>query len=523
MRCKKCDYRLWNLTSRVCPECGTPFKPSDHEFRFNSVQFRCPHCDQAYYGMGEKGHLTPVEFECASCGRRIHMDEMVLLPTAGVEEEQTRVDVMPWLERKRRGALWPWFSTIKMALVQPQRLMQLVPLEGSLGQALWFATFTNTLIVLVGGGFIALIPLAIGLVSSFRGGGAAAAGAVAGLAGAVIVALLVIFLGLLLWGAIAHALLRLTGRVQHSLRRTYQALCFSSGANIFSGIPCLGFYFGWIWWMVSAILMLTEGQRVHGARASFAVLPLPLLGIAAFIGLWVWGISTSMSVASAGMGGGATQSVLMGLSDYRLQSGNRWPGHAIELVAEEHITAFDLVATGSDTQEKDVPVSDTTLDRFIERDLDEQMEAAQAVGEALPDDVIAHRLGDFVFTYHGIDPDTADSGLWLLIMSFDPASMPKGSQVTTEAAVGSARFVTASGVQMAFIAGLADDSTKVILPQQLPAELTAQNALRARHGLAPLPDPSTVPHGKPATASAASPPAPQDHDARDINEEDDSE
>lgn len=66
MRCKKCDYRLWNLPSRVCPECGQPFRPSEFEFPVNSVQFRCPHCNQSYYGTGEKGHLVPIEFECVS-------------------------------------------------------------------------------------------------------------------------------------------------------------------------------------------------------------------------------------------------------------------------------------------------------------------------------------------------------------------------------------------------------------------------------------------------------------------------
>lgn len=27
MRCKRCDYPLWNLRDRKCPECGKPFAP----------------------------------------------------------------------------------------------------------------------------------------------------------------------------------------------------------------------------------------------------------------------------------------------------------------------------------------------------------------------------------------------------------------------------------------------------------------------------------------------------------------
>ncbi len=139
MRCKKCDYRLWNLPSRVCPECGQPFRPSEFEFPINSVQFRCPHCNQSYYGTGEKGHLVPIELECVSCHRHIHMDEMVLLPTEGIEEEQTKVDTMPWLERDKRGAVRAWFASVRMALVTPGRLIHTVPESTPVSSAVWFA------------------------------------------------------------------------------------------------------------------------------------------------------------------------------------------------------------------------------------------------------------------------------------------------------------------------------------------------------------------------------------------------
>ena len=80
MQCKSCEYPLWNLKARQCPECGTPFTPSEFEFVINSVRYCCPHCNQAYYGTSEKGHLVPSEFDCVTCGRHLTMDEMVLLP-----------------------------------------------------------------------------------------------------------------------------------------------------------------------------------------------------------------------------------------------------------------------------------------------------------------------------------------------------------------------------------------------------------------------------------------------------------
>ncbi len=113
MRCLQCDYTLWNLTARNCPECGASFAPSDYDFVVNSVRFCCPHCDQSYYGTGEKGHLHPNEFDCVGCGQHVHMDEMVLRPAEGLEEEQTQVDRMPWLERREHGPIRSWFSMIR--------------------------------------------------------------------------------------------------------------------------------------------------------------------------------------------------------------------------------------------------------------------------------------------------------------------------------------------------------------------------------------------------------------------------
>src|SRR4051812_7864561 len=101
MRCPGCDYPLWNLPTRQCPECGRPFLPSEFDFVANSVRFCCPHCPQEYYGPGPRGPLVPDRFACVRCGHHIGMDQMTLLPTAGVAEEQTRTDTVPWLERRK--------------------------------------------------------------------------------------------------------------------------------------------------------------------------------------------------------------------------------------------------------------------------------------------------------------------------------------------------------------------------------------------------------------------------------------
>src|SRR5688500_7671887 len=105
MRCKSCDYSLWNLKARECPECGAGFVPSDFEFVPGAVRFCCPKCDQEYYGNGAKGHITPRQFTCVTCASVVDLDEMILRPRDGIEEPQTLPGVMPWLERKKRGRI----------------------------------------------------------------------------------------------------------------------------------------------------------------------------------------------------------------------------------------------------------------------------------------------------------------------------------------------------------------------------------------------------------------------------------
>ena len=486
MRCRKCDYRLWNLRSRQCPECGTPFVPSQYEFVPNSVEFRCPHCDQAYVGTDPNGHLVPAAFECVSCGRHIHMDEMVLLPAAGIEEEQTQTDRMPWLERKKRGFFRSWFSTIGRSMITPGRLMRSVPAGSSVASAWWFAIWTNTLILLVS--LAPLVILQIAMVAQFTGGGGPPKGAFGAVLAAMLIMLLVgMIVGIAVWGCITHGLLRLTGPTFTTLGGTYQAICYSSGAFAPTAIPCLGFYFGWIWWIVSAVLMVKQAQRVQGWRAALAVLTFPALLIFTIVGFYV--VMIVMVFSSTGPFASApltpsteTQIVLDAVLDYAEEHAGRGPDHAIELVSAGYLTVHDLVALDSDTYVENVSVAGVTLDRFSTLPAKRRGQVTRAAIDALPEGTIAHRLGDFVFTHHGIDLADPPPELWLVIMSPDPeANAPRAADPL-------------------LTIGCADGGVRTIPRARLTASLAEQNDLRARHGLAPLPDPATVTHARPAVA-----------------------
>ncbi len=93
--------------------------------------------------------------------------------------------------------------------------------------------------------------------------------------------------------------------------------------------------------------------------------------------------------------------------------------------------------------------------------------------------LVFHRLGDFVFTYHGTS-GAWDRQLWSVVMLADPDvnGPPKGTDLV--------------------VIGTANMGVTQTTAAELPALLKEQNAYRATLGLEPLPDPATVTHGRPA-------------------------
>lgn len=480
MRCRVCDYRLWNLHARRCPECGTEFLPSTYDFVPGSVQFCCPHCDRTYYGTDHRGHLVPRAFTCAGCGQAIDMDAMVLRPTEGVAEERTQALKMPWLDAGHRARRMAWLGTVGMALVKPHKLMRALPTDSRVGPAWGFAILTALAIA----GVVTLPLLVIAAIGAILGNPADIGFLVA--IGAILTGgTAVILLAILLWGLLAHAILRATGPTFRGMGRTYEALCYASGANVVSAVPCLGLYVGWLWWVVSAVIALKEGQRVHVGRAALAIIPPPVLALGTFIGLYIWlvlTVMTSLKTTLANPPGLAPTAgnVVAALRTYAYEHDGEFPQHAVQLLADEYATPGDFLGTGAPTQLADIAVGDLTLADWATLTPEERIAVAEDVAADLPEGTSAYRVGDYVFTCPGMNLNTADPELWLFIDS-----------------LGSGTTATPGAAPLIHVVGKADGSTATFIgPNALP--LTEQNRLRARNGLPPLPDPATVTPDSPA-------------------------
>jgi hypothetical protein len=300
----------------------------------------------------------------------------------------------------------------------------------------------------------------------------------------------------LVWGATAHVLLSWTASPAGPMRRTFQAILFSAGAVTATIVPCVGWYFGWIWWPVSAVLMVREAQRVSGGKAAFAVLAWPvvslILGAFAYVAFIVAAVMAPRAFALTPTL--EIQRVSTALLSYTAANQGAYPAHAVELVGDSHLIGGDLVSFNSMTTTDDVPIANATLTQYdaaraaAQRALDNQAAAA------LPKDVVAHRVGDFVFCYHGLTPTTTfpagtvPSSPWIVIQWPDPATnpAPRGNDIIA--------------------IGRADSSTQNIPFANFAGALTAENARRTTIGLPPIPFPQTVTHIAPAAASSSADP-----------------
>lgn len=138
MRCHRCDYPLWAVEARACPECGEAFRPSDYQFAVGSVRFECPHCRTAYFGTSSEGHLEPRAFECVGCHRPIEMDAMVVMPVGAVDVASELVKPTIWEQPEHPGG-WRWWMTARQLLFAPGTFGRLIRRTGPTRPAWRFA------------------------------------------------------------------------------------------------------------------------------------------------------------------------------------------------------------------------------------------------------------------------------------------------------------------------------------------------------------------------------------------------
>ncbi len=206
------------------------------------------------------------------------------------------------------------------------------------------------------------------------------------------------------------------------------------------------------------------------------------IGLAILVGvlLVLQGITIYRLRASSPIEISETAAVLRDVESYAKKNDGRAPRHAIEHGYTELPRSGDFIASGSATKPAAIPMGESTLAQFEVQSPDQRIALAGELIEALDPNIIAHRFGDYVFTYHGMDFNHADPALWIVIRWPDPGQNPSLQ------------------ARDPIYIGLADGRIQQVTLADFRGELSDQNTLRATHDLPPLPDPSIITHESPA-------------------------
>ena len=518
MNCRTCNYALWNIAPGPCPECGTSFAPSEFRFLPGAVQFHCPRCKQQYFGTDEAGLLVPPSFICVKCAEPVELDQMSVSPAQGVDERETVGILVPWMQNSL-GFTSRWSRTLHESLLNPVRLGKGIQPDDS-HRKVWYFAILNclsfTLISYLSHAFL------LGVVLSFAAPGgmppAAAGGAVLGLGVLFGAAGLVVYpIYILVWGVCTHLCLKV-GRTKpaFSLKQTYAAICYSSGASVVNIIPCLGLYhgIGMLWWVVSSIFVLRHAQRVPIHKAVVASLLPPLLIVITCFGGYVGVIAYAINSMKSSL---AASSVSTGdITDHAqvnqlltalvtdAERSRKWPNHIAELAFKSGVTSATFTLAGSGTFKDGLPLLDSTLEQavMLPPTAEKRMQQRLTVLQVPP----VYRFGDYIFCYSGLAPQTRKSqpGVWLLFSFPDSAAARNPF-----APLYPGGFSPAPAASNVFHVGFADGHVGQFGVSAFQSMLDEQNALRTKLALPLIPAPASLPSPQPDSPAPAEDVAPR--------------
>jgi predicted RNA-binding Zn-ribbon protein involved in translation (DUF1610 family) len=289
MNCRTCGYSLFNLSSNVCPECGSRFDLRSYKFEPESVAFACPYCEHTYAGHGT--NYLPSEadqVQCLNCGQTVATELFRVVP---LRPDAHAIDPqrVPWERRELLGFWTAYWQTWKLAALSPARLGEQLGTGQSWMPALGFAALTHAL-----ASISSVILWTVVMVAGMRGSGgnwAVNSFNALPLCSGWLFALVCVVIGI----AAAHVVL-LTGPRREGWDMTARALCYAQAPQLITALPMLGCsaLVAWVWYAVVGTVILSIAQRVSQAKAAVAVMWLLVLVVggllllaAVLVGVWV--------------------------------------------------------------------------------------------------------------------------------------------------------------------------------------------------------------------------------------------
>lgn len=488
MHCPQCQYSLWDLRQRRCPECGAGFRPSEFDFVPGAVRFACPGCEQVYYGTSARGHLRPAAFACVRCARQLKMDDMVLTPAPGAVSEPAARRAVPWEDRAALGRRRAFTRTLRWSLTRADLLARRLAETRSRGRvrgSLWFALGVFALTALANGTTIYAFSVMLSAGQQIPGGIATCG---VGVIAVVVLAMVALLLEALVW----YALARWVWRRRVSLGEVITAGGYSAGPWVLLAIPVLGVVAAPVaaaWHATTATALLRRRSGLGSARALGVALPLlVLLAAPLTYAVLTWGSQWN----ALGWNPFRTRNVgvLMGAHAPTRDEARKRAERLARSIdgtrgllgkmplsafhAEGVLTIKGIVATATrrDPFEEGVnsfgePVIAATSDPETRQRLLAKVEATRPARPA------AHRICDAVFCFEGTDSAPEPEKIWRLMLGLGGRPvMVDGSPIADEYLV-----VIGAKTVVSYTAA------------ELRTALAEQNALRQAGGLPLVPLP----------------------------------
>jgi hypothetical protein len=423
------------------------------------------------------------------------MDECVLEPTEGVSEDRTKVAEQPWHNRAKIGRFRAFFRTILQSCFAPHELMGRTPPSDPPGEAVLFGVLANMLYGVFG--------LAV-CGAMVWGGGAASLSSIAAVFGGFVA--IGVFVGL--WVIAAHFIAvggsQSVDREQTELGtsaevkplgigRAVQAVAYSSAAMALAAVPCFGLWLAPIsvlWWAVCTGVMIAVGYRTTTVRAVLAGLAGPAIAILlSAIGISIAALAGNASapggiqaVMSAAQNPVATQ-VYGALQSAAATSTNGAPPvHVAEALMNRAIMPQQFRVFGTSVS---YPVVDpTAVDAtnglagpwVFDMPTVQRLSALNTPDPNSDEVLVAHRLGDFVFCYHGLDwNDSEQLSRWVFFTHPEPSLEGSGARYGRYCAVHRDGTIESFANEEEFLEAL-----------------DVENLMRETAGVRSIPDPELI-------------------------------
>jgi len=183
----------------------------------------------------------------------------------------------PWEARQRIGFASAFVDTTQQVLTGPAAFFRSMPVTGGIGGPLLYGVIAGYIGLVASALYSFILRSALGNTWSFGQNSELdrimpMLSSGVGLVGQVIFGPLAVAIGLFVVSAVVHVCLMALGGATHGFEATFRVAAYSEAAMVIRIVPVCGDLIAIVYYVVLAIIGLSEAHRISGVKATAAVL-----------------------------------------------------------------------------------------------------------------------------------------------------------------------------------------------------------------------------------------------------------